>query len=80
MAALSVTSASPLAARDVCGVAPTGTATQTPLAEPADISKSTALPTTYSRSNNSLYRNRSPLHGPMQCPFRLRMHPLRPRR
>ncbi|KIM95758.1 hypothetical protein OIDMADRAFT_33841 [Oidiodendron maius Zn] len=37
VAALSVASASPLAARDACGVAPTGTATQAPLAEPADI-------------------------------------------
>ncbi|KIM95760.1 hypothetical protein OIDMADRAFT_33843 [Oidiodendron maius Zn] len=37
MAALSVASASPLAARDICGVAPTGTASHTPLAQPADI-------------------------------------------
>ena len=41
-AALSVTSASPLVARDICGVAPTGTVTQTPLAEPAGISKQIA--------------------------------------
>ena len=42
MAALSVTSASPITARDICGIAPTGTAAQTPLAEPSDISKCTA--------------------------------------
>ncbi|PMD53811.1 uncharacterized protein K444DRAFT_699337 [Hyaloscypha bicolor E] len=36
-AALSVATSSPLAARDICGAPPTGTAAQTPLAEPADI-------------------------------------------
>ncbi|KAH8598584.1 hypothetical protein B0O99DRAFT_615448 [Bisporella sp. PMI_857] len=36
-AVLSVASASPLAVRDICGAAPTGTVAQTPLAEPSGI-------------------------------------------
>ena len=77
MAALSVTSASPITARDICGIAPTGTAAQTPLAEPSDISKCTA-PILYSRSNKSFYRIRCPLHGPMRRQVWLRVYPLRP--
>jgi hypothetical protein len=49
---LSVASASPIAARDVCGAAPIGTAVQTPLSQPAGISE--FLPTCLSEDGPNI--------------------------